>query len=178
MSPGYLARVIVVAVITLIGSAWFSYDGFVSYPRQRHIALAYQVFQQENRVDQWPDHALAQGWPVTPEAPKSQSDILLQRILGLAALPLGLLFSLISFRSVGRWTACDDTGIQTSTGLNIPYASITRIDKKRWQKKGIVVVHYKHEDKTGCLVLDDWKYNAQATETILRTLEEKTELAE
>ena len=176
INPGYMIRLVVVAIITLIGGLWFSYDGFVGYPHQQKVALAYVQFQEEGRVNQWPGYAKSQGWAVTPETPKSDSDIWLQRLLGAVALPIGLVFGLATLRSMGRYVACDDEGIFTGSSPKVPFDAITQIDKSRWQKKGIVVVRYELNGKTGRIVMDDWKMHTQNTEQILRTLEQKTGL--
>jgi hypothetical protein len=174
ISPGYMARLVVVAIITLIGGLWFSYDGFIGYPHQQKVSLAYMQFQEEGRVDQWSEYAKSKGWAVTPESPKSNSDIWLQRILGMVALPIGMVFGLASLRSLGRYVCCDDAGLSSSTYHQIPFESITKLDKSRWQKKGIVVVHFTLDGKPGRIVLDDWKMNTDNTEQILRTIEQKT----
>lgn len=174
ISPGYMARLVVVAVITLIGGLWFSYDGFIGYPHQQKVALAYMQFQKEGRVDQWPDYARGKGWTVTPESPKSNSDIWLQRLLGMAALPVGLIFGMATLRSLGRHVSCDDEGLSTPAYPKVPFEAITKLDKSRWQKKGIVIVHFELDEKPGYIVLDDWKMQTEHTEHILRTIEQKT----
>jgi hypothetical protein len=74
--------------------------------------------------------------------------------------------------SFGRWIACAETGLTTSKGQTVPYAGITKIEKERWKTKGIVIVRYKNKDqREGRIVLDDWKYEAQATKNILLEIE-------
>lgn len=175
ISPGFMARLIAVAVITLILGLYFCYDGFIGYPHQRKVALTYEQFQNEGRVDQWPKYAEAQGWEVTPESPKSNSDIMLQRLLGGFALPIGLLFGIATLRSLGRYVACDEQqGISNGKYSMVPFESMTKLDKSRWQKKGIVIVHFDLNKKHGKIVLDDWKMDTENTEKILRIIEEKT----
>ena len=178
ISPGYMARLVVVSIITLIGGFWFCYDGFIGYPHQQKVAQAYIQFQDEGRVDQWPAYAQERGWTAQPESPKSDSDIWLQRILGLAAMPVGLIFGIATLRSLGRCVTCDDDGISANKGKTIPFDAITKLDKSRWQKKGIVMVHYRVEGKAGIIVLDDWKMQTENTEQILRTIEAKTGMGE
>ncbi|HCD32537.1 MAG TPA: hypothetical protein DER01_09010 [Phycisphaerales bacterium] len=174
ISPGYMARLVVVSIITLIGGFWFCYDGFIGYPHQQKVAQAYIQFQDEGRVDQWPAYAQERGWTAQPESPKSDSDIWLQRILGLAAMPVGLIFGIATLRSLGRCVTCDDDGISANKGKTIPFDAITKLDKSRWQKKGIVIVQYEHDGKKGHILLDDWKMHTENTEQILRMIEEKT----
>ncbi|MAX24582.1 MAG: hypothetical protein CMJ19_08760 [Phycisphaeraceae bacterium] len=178
ISPSYMARLAVVSIIALIGGLWFCYDGFVGYPHQQKVALAYIQFQEEGRVDQWPAFAREHGWTEQPEAPKSDSDIWLQRILGLSALPVGLLFGLSTLRSIKRYVACDEETVTASGHPLVPFDAITKLDKSRWQKKGIVMVHYRVEGKAGIIVLDDWKMQTENTEQILRTIEAKTGMGE
>ena len=175
-NPGYMIRLVVVTVITLIGGLWFSYDGFIGYPHQQKVALEYVQFQEDGRVDQWPEHAKSQGWAVTPQMPKSNSDIWLQRLLGGVALSIGIVFGLASLRSMGRHVACDEEGISNKVYPKVPFDAITKLDKSRWQKKGIVVVQFELDGKSGRMVLDDWKMHTENTEQILRTIEQKTGL--
>lgn len=174
ISPGYMARLMVVAIITLIGGLWFCYDGFIGYPHQQKVALAYMQFQEEGRVDQWPAFAKEKGWTLSPESPKSNSDIWLQRILGMVALPIGLMFGLSTLKSMNRYVACDEDGITTNKYPKVPYDAITKLDKSRWQKKGIVIIHFSLDGKNGLILLDDWKMHTDNTEQILRTIEQKT----
>lgn len=178
ISPGYMARLVVVAIITLIGGLWFSYDGFVGYPHQQKVAQAYMQFQEEGRVDQWPEFAKENGWSVTPESPKSDSDIWLQRILGMVAMPIGLIFGMATLRSLGRYVSCDQDGLSTNKYSNIPFDAITKLDKSRWQKKGIVIIQFQMDGKSGHIMLDDWKMNTDNTEQILRTIELKTDMGQ
>lgn len=176
ISPGYMARLLVVALITLIGGFWFSYDGFIGYPHQQLVARAYMQFQDEGRVDQWPAYAREKGWTVSPESPKTDSDIWLQRLLGMLALPVGLIFGAATLRSLGRYVACDEEGLITPRYPKVPFTAIKELDKSRWQKKGIVVVHFELDGKAGRIVLDDWKMNTEKTEQVLRSIEQQTGL--
>jgi hypothetical protein len=178
ISPSYMARLAVVSTIAIIGGLWFCYDGFIGYPHQQKVSLAYIQFQEDGRVDQWPAYARERGWTEQPEAPKSNSDIWLQRILGMVALPVGLLFGLSTLRAIKRYVACDEDGLTASGHPMVPYDAITKLDKSRWQKKGIVLVHYRVEGKAGAILLDDWKMHTENTEQILRTIESKTGMGE
>lgn len=181
-SAGYRWRLLFVGALGAGLACWFLYDGFVKYPLEREIAAEYRKFVDENRVTQWPEYARERGWPDglegQPGVEHSDSSILLQRGLGFVVLPLALLFVISGVRTMGRWLTYDEeTGLATSWGVRIPLTAITAIDKQRWQRKGIAVVHYTYEGKTGRLVLDDWKYDEQATETLLKVIENHLQAA-
>jgi len=175
ISPGYRWRLALVAALLLGFGGWFLKDGYVTYPKERLIAEEFKQFSDEGRREQWPEYARAKGWPDgtlgPPGKDHSDWDILLQKILGFACLPVGLLFLIGTIRTLGRWIALDDQTLSTSAGHAVPLSAITRINKDRWQSKGIAIVYFTHEGRTGRIVLDDWKYDQKATEQILAEIE-------
>ena len=42
-----------------------------------------------------------------------------------------------------RSISADDEALYTQTGKRIPYAEMVRIDKRRWNTKGMALVYYK-----------------------------------
>jgi len=175
-SSGYRYRLLFVGALALVFSGWFLYDGFVAYPKDVQIHNEYQKFVEENRTAEWPDYARERDWPDgstgQPGGNHSDSDIFLQRALGFVILPAGLLFAISGMRTFGKWIAYDpEQGLVTNTGQVIPLDAIMKLNKDRWQKKGIVIVHYQLNNQGGSLILDDWKYDEKETEQILRVLE-------
>ncbi len=182
----YVGRVALLATMFLAFSAWFLYDGYVKYPREHEVAMAFEQFEKQGisrdkLVAEWNAHAQTSGYPTLditdtesrPGKKHADMDMLTQKGLGFALLPLGLLFGFSVVRLFGRWIAVDENGLTTSWGKKIAFDEITKLNKERWKTKGIAVVHYKNAGATAesRLVLDDWKYNRPATKIIVEAVQ-------
>jgi len=169
ISTGYRYRLGAIAVVCLGFGVWSVYDGVVVYPRHNRVVEQFQQFKSEKRLDQWPQHARAHGWSVDdPGSPKSQWSINTQYVQAAITLTLGVLFGAGFVRSFGRWIAVDDDGLTTSWGAKVRYDQIKSLDQKRWKTKGIAVVNYQDNSQKQKIVLDDWKYNREATVAIFK----------
>ncbi len=185
----YVGRVALLATMFLAFSAWFLYDGYVKYPRNNHVAMEFERFEKRGiprdvLVKEWNDHATANGLPTLeitdtesrPGKKHSPMDMLVQKGLGFALLPLGLLFGYSVIRLYGRWIAADSAGLTTSWGKKVAFGDITKLNKERWKTKGIAVVHYRPTGETGGerkLVLDDWKYDRAQTTALVEAVESR-----
>lgn len=175
IASAYRLRFGAMALLVLGISVWFLYDGYVAYPAERDLHHQYEAFVAQNGVAAWPDFAHANGLPdgthSKPGKDYSDSSILTQKILGFIGLPFGLIFVVVYLRTLGRWVQADEAGISTNTDEHVPYASVTNLDKRRWKRKGIAVVSYDDGGRIGKIVLDDWKYDREATVAIFNYLE-------
>jgi hypothetical protein len=144
-----VARFIMAALI-LAMAAWFAYDGYVKYPQQNA-------------------EAIERGH--TP--PHSDLDLLIQRLLGWGLPPLGLALIV--------WTLYNSRGAYRLDGLTlsapghpaVPLEQIVRIDKTLWDRKGIAYVDYEAPGgETGRIKLDDFVYQQEPTDAIVKRLEE------
>lgn len=141
---------------------YFLYDGLIGYPNQLTIAEAYEGLPEEGRLDAWKKLAGEKGWPVrTP--PKSAEEIrhdipgqfVWATICGVLAIPFLLKF----MSGQGTWVEGDETLIRNSKGQEVPIDSITQIDKRKWEAKGIAKIHYEVDGKKKKFVMDDFKYD-------------------
>ena len=130
-------------------AAWFGYDGWVRYPRER-------AMHQQN--------------PKTG-APHSETDIRLQRVLASALPPAALLFL--------AWTLYNTRGTYRLTGdvlrvpghPDVPLDAVRAIDKSNWDRKGIAYVEYEVNGQQGRLRLDDFLYERDPTDEIVKRVE-------
>ncbi len=167
ISPGYRWRLGLIALMCLVFAAWFYYDGFVKYPRINDKVRLFQRLSQENRLHEWDRIAEQNGWPKeNPGTEKSRLSLNTQKFLGSLCTVIGLVFGVTWLRAGGRWIACDEQSLTTNRGQAVPFDAIRSIDGGRWKTKGIAVVHYDGEGGSGRIVLDDWKYNREATTAI------------
>lgn len=179
-SNGYIWRPGVIGAMMLAFSGWFLYDGLVGYPLQQEIWTAYNKIIQDNPGDPveharlWGEHAKAKGWPTaTPKKKVEDKDILTQKIIAGITAPFGLYFLWTFFAARGRWVEADEQAVTTNSGKRAEYDAIQSIDKSRWQRKGIAVVHYGRDGSTDSILLDDWKFEREPTKRILAAIEER-----
>jgi hypothetical protein len=180
ISKGYIWRPGVIGAMMLLFSGWFCYDGFVKYPLQQEIWGSYNQVVVDNPGDPieqarlWAEHAGAKGWPTdTPKKKVEDKDILTQKIIAAITAPVGIYFLATFILTRGRWVEADEQGVRISSGQQMDYASIKSIDKSRWQRKGIALVHYESNGQAGRILLDDWKYDREPTKRILEVIEER-----
>lgn len=156
---------------------WFAYDGWISYPRDNVIhetVERYKIEYGDRAVETYNDTARREGWPRwidrEPGKRHSSTDLMTQRVLAGVCLLGGLAAIGAYIRTFGRWIAIDDQGIVTSWGQRANLDQITEVDLDRWESKGIAVVHYAEGSRRRRLVLDDWKYDRNATTAMVERL--------
>ncbi|MCC7204238.1 MAG: hypothetical protein IT441_04110 [Phycisphaeraceae bacterium] len=176
---GYLLRLLILTVACLAGSVWFLYDGYVAYPHQNQMLEAYLQIQKaypDNAdlvTEEWQRQAAENGWPIdfsgpAPGKAHSSNDILVQRALGFSLVPLAIWIGLALLSHANRWVKIDNDALITSRGQRIDLSQIARLDKRRWQSKGIAVVQDRQDRR---IVLDDWKYDREPTSRIVEEIE-------
>lgn len=172
ISPGYRWRLGIIGLACLGFSAYCFYDGYIHYPYLRQIGLERDALiekypvENELREAEWNKIATEKGYPLEmpTEATKRQMDIYTQYIMLAITLPIGLIFTIGFIRAGGRWVEMSDSGFKTSWGQSTTFDAIKQINKERWDTKGIAIVKYVEDGGIErALVLDDWKFNREAT---------------
>ncbi len=172
ISPGFVWRLGLVALFCFGMAGWFLFDGTITYPRQRQRGLAYERLEEEDRLDEWEEYAEERGWSTDPPGePKTEAEIYTQLILAAAIVPPALFFLFRFLVARKRWVEADETGLRASWGQQLQYDQIVTLNKKKWAKKGIAKIVYDDGGRKRQFVLDDWKYEADPTEEILREVE-------
>jgi hypothetical protein len=138
-------------LLCLALAGWFAYDGWVAWPRENAQA---QLRGQE-------------------KLPRSDFDILLQRLLG-GALPfagLGILLRALH-HSRGEYRL-DGQTLHVPGHPPVPLDAIRQIDKSKWERKGVARIDYEPPGTTETrrLTLDDFVYDQTATDAILARIE-------
>ena len=188
INPRFLVRIGIVGLFCIGAALWFLYDGLYTWPAQREMAEAFLVFEEDNSelgqkqlFDKWKETVAEKGWPAgsagkqpTPYgAPKKDYDINGQFFFsGLAGL-IGLFFVGRVLMNRGCWIEADDQGLRSSENREMKFEQVTKLDKKKWQNKGIAKVHYEADGRKDKIVLDDCNYVRDTTNAILRHLEAK-----
>ncbi len=182
---GFLGRLALIAMFCLGGSLWFLYDAAIGYPAQRQRALEYQRLKEDEGLDnadrriRWVEIAKERGWPdEIPGNPKSDTDIYKQYFFAVLVAVPALLYAFFFLRACRRWIELNDSGLRTSWGRQLEFGQIVTLNKKKWKTKGIAKISYKQNGRKRRLVLDDWKYNTEATKAILCEVESRIDVGQ
>ncbi len=173
-NPEYRWRLALVGAMVTIFGLWFLYDAAVGYPSMRgHYEVFHRLTVEKEDFDAWRAYATEHKLddPLPAKYNKSDTDILVQWVLGGLCLPVGLLFLFNWIRSGSWWVASDGVTLTTSWGQTVPFDSIRSVDVSRWRTKGIAVVHYEHDGRPGRLTLDDWKFLRKPTTEIYKQVD-------
>ncbi|MEM6334860.1 MAG: hypothetical protein AAF823_16130 [Planctomycetota bacterium] len=176
--PGYIWRPGLIALALLGFAGYFFYDGAIAYPYKQNIQLAYQQLQEEypeSSNERWIQMATENGWDTAiPSAPMSDMSITTQFICGFICLPIGIYFAFGFLSALRWWVAMDDNGLKDHRGRDIPWEAIESVDTSRWKTKGIAWVHFKNNDQSDKLLLDDWKFETKPIGDIMKELENRS----
>lgn len=150
------------AVICFACAGWFAYDGWVKYP-------------EHNRQY---DAMIARG-EKPEEAPHQEKDINLQKLLAslLPMLGVGIIAWLL-YNSRGSYRLAGDV-LYAPGHPPVPLSAIREIDKTKFEKKGIAYLEYELDPiggaapETGTIVIDDFVYQQEPMDNILKTIEAK-----
>lgn len=167
------------AIAGFFMSAWFFFDGLVTYPRNLTYAEAFEEIQAEvtnevERVKRWRALAESRGWPQSvPEKSSStiENDISGQYIFGVLSFLLGAPALYFYLRSRHQWVESTDDGLKTSWGQTVRFSDVTQLNKKKWDAKGIARAYYNEGGQQRTFTFDDFKFERQPLGQILRQLE-------
>ncbi len=138
-------------VIVIFGYGLYSlYDGFHRYPLANAAARA-------------------QGLEILPYP---GLDVPFNKTFGIALPPVSLLFlGWVLYASRGKYEF-DGTTITTPASGPVPLKAIRRIDRSKWDRKGIAYLHYQvaGSAKLGVITLDDFIYERKPTDEIFRQI--------
>jgi len=138
-----------IMVLVLIGyGLWSIRDGFFRYPRENA-------------------EAKAQGKEVLPH---QGLDIPFNRTFGVILPPLGLAYLIYILRkSRGEYRLSGQT-LHAPGHSPIPFDSITALDERLWDRKGIAHIDYEFSGRRGRVTLDDFVYERDAIDRIYETI--------
>lgn len=145
-------------------AGWCLYDGLVAYPNKLTIAEAYEELPEEDRREAWKELATEKGWPTLTPSKTAQDirhDIGSQFMMVVLCMLFGVPALIMFMSGQGTWVEGDETLIRNSKGQEVPIDTITKIDKRRWDAKGIAKIHYEVDGKKKKFVMDDFKYDRE-----------------
>jgi len=110
----FLLRHLFVAAVMAAMGGWFGYDGFVNYPRQGDEFFEERHLKRENAISR-------------------QKEFMVLAFLASAAILIHL-GKVAAFRF-----EFDDEGF-TFRGVRRKFEDVAKVDRRLWEKKGIIVV--------------------------------------
>lgn len=178
-SREWLNRMGIILLLFIGSSGWFFYDGLVTYPRYNEGAIAYaelaKMVEEEGLTGESAEAEAAKRWakvaadfkgdPAEPPTHLKNVDQQMQFGVGLGVL--SVLFLIWILREMKRVIRADDEtfeGITSSFPMiyskkSVPFAAVVGLDKRKWDNKGIAVVHCKNADGSKFrVIIDDYKY--------------------
>ena len=179
VSKKYLLRFAIVAGVLLGFSGWSFYDWKYEYPRQMEAGrMYYQEMSDEilgpPSLQEWVEVAQKNGWPTTtpPQDYPDEASIRIQLWQFVGTGVVGLLVLMNVMRRWGSWVELEGSNLRNSYGEELTLDQIKKIDKKKWDKKGIAHLYYDQDGDEGKFLLDDFIYERPTTDEILLKIEE------
>lgn len=180
----FLLKYLIIGLIGIAFGFWAIYDRYVKYPAMLPRAeaweriLADESLTDDQRTKEYKELAEANGWPLkrptADESVKKIKDLFVWQYIFMG-LGFGAGIPLVAWylKNKGSWIELrDENQIVSSWGQQLSFDQIQRFDKKKWEKKGIGVVHY-DDHGSQKFIIDDLKFARKATDQIVRIMEEK-----
>ncbi len=185
----YYRRMGMLAGLCLVFGCLFLYDGIWGYPKVVAIAREKERFTKEflpsfdeakkyGRLEQWIETAKAQGMPTGvdgdpprwksyaaqkgwEEEPKlySEREIAEQFHFAYGCFTGALIACILMLLNRGKVLRGEADHWVTPEGVRIPYADVFRVDKRKWEHKGLAYAWYRTQpgaEKRA--VIDDLKF--------------------
>jgi len=154
---------------------WFIFDGWLGFPRSNERWLAHEKFKTENRLSEWPAFAKNAGWnEAPPHKLYKKEDIAGQYVIGSLALLLGIATFIYRAGQIRLVFKLEDGAVIIPGGKRVPFESITGINRKKWDAKGLATVYYSIDGRQGKFILDDYKFDPEPIHKIMTEIEAKS----
>jgi len=210
VTPWYYRRMGMIAGMCVAFGLYFMYDWKFGYPKYNHYADRQDWFEKEflpsydtaknsGSIEEWEQNARANGWPTGrngeppkwvqyaalngwPEKPKryTQKEIDEQLWWGVGTIAIGVWVGFLILRSRSKTLIAESDHLITPEGLAIQFEHVVRVDKRKWDNKGLATLWFENPPGTSKrkAVIDDLKF-AGADQVLARLLEQfKGELIE
>jgi len=186
----FLLKYLAIGIACCAFAVYAGYDGFLAYPAELPRANAWKSLQDEKNADpsieqtdlvaRWKAIAKKNGWSAKQirkddTAAAIQSKIYWQYVFIVVGLTIGTPCVWWYFVNRNSWIESTEDGLRSSNGNELVLTQIFKFDKKKWEKKGIAVVHFKSHngDVERTFILDDLKYDRKTTDEIVRWIESR-----
>lgn len=184
----YFKRMGLMTLMLTAFALWFTYDGFVGYPKKNKVFEKFEKFQtseeaykkhldEKTSQESWLALAEKEGYELQDNneprtwatyskenklegnpKKKPDSDIRQQKQFAIA-FGLGAIGVLLTLLFNRKKTISSDSiSWTTPKGKNIKFSDIYEIDKRKWDNKGLATIFYKENEEPKKVLLDDLKF--------------------
>ena len=176
-----------VALVLLVFSLPFFYDGTIGYEHKNQRYREWKKFADAPSDAGWKQLAKERGWDAEewpayvrehklqnnlPEIPFPRAKIIEQFVCAALCVIFGAITLAYWASQKGRVVKTDADAVHTPAGTRVPFSAITGVGKKKWDAKGFATVRYEIDGRKGEFLLDDYKFDRDATHQILAEIEE------
>ncbi|MEP6671158.1 MAG: hypothetical protein ABJF10_18500 [Chthoniobacter sp.] len=188
VTPIWKKQKLFIAIFFIGFGLYFFWDGAIGYPAADRRYHEWKKYNDAGTLADWPAVAQEHGWKSdewkawlndphqqgrVPADYHGHAKIVEQFACGGFALVLGLIVLTYWLTQKGRVLRTDEAAVYSPAGTRIPFDAITGLGKKKWENKGYATVRYKINGREGRFLLDDYKFDRDATHAILAEIEEK-----
>ncbi len=151
--------------------AWFLTDGYYFWPNEAERFEAYEGIKdsliEEGKAEDeesssvrlaWQRYAKDQGYSSKVPKERTDGDIREQRVIGWVICVGSALFAIWIAWNHRLSVRAEGEVVIGTNGKRVDLDSIVKIDRKKWDSKGIAYAIYESEGKQRRLTLDDHKF--------------------
>ncbi|HEX8524595.1 MAG TPA: hypothetical protein VF669_20230 [Tepidisphaeraceae bacterium] len=170
----YRNKHLIFAIATIAFGLWFAYDGWIGWPKHNQEVRGVQrgIEEAGQKNDLKKQQELKEKI-ASMHKEYTETDILIQRLLALVLPAAGLAYGIWTLHATrGQYRLAGNT-LEVPGYPPIDLVDIHRIDKTRWERKGIAVVHYRahHPQRDRTFKLDDFAYERGPTDQIFERID-------
>ncbi|WP_018969439.1 hypothetical protein [Rubritalea marina] len=132
-----------------------------SQPWPESLSEAYQDLKNESNAgyDLWLEYSGERGWGAdVMDHPEDTSSLKTQMGMAYGSATLALLVLVVFLRILSRRMEVTETAYIAPGGVEVPYASMRRIDTRKWDSKGLATIEYEIDGKSGRCKVDGMVY--------------------
>ena len=117
----------------------------MSWPES--LASSYDLMSskggQNGAIKLWEEYAAERKWDSEPMDHAMDAGKIREQFYAAGVTGILVLFTIyVLLRTLGRSISVDEEALYTQNGKRIPYADMSRIDKRNWDTKGLALIYY------------------------------------
>ena len=170
---GYRWKHLLLAVGAIVFGCWFGYDGWVKWPAENREIEKVQRDKDIAEEARQADKVNEAAEKLTKLKRHTETDLLIQKLLATVLPGFGIFWAVWTLRETRGQLRMVGNTLEAPGHPPITYENIRRIDKRKWDRKGIALLHYEHGDppQPGILKIDDFAYERKPADEILERIE-------
>jgi len=132
---------------------------YVQLKWPEEIVKGYDSLKKSDMYSLWKAYSQREGLPIEPnEKIYDEDTINNQFVAAVVAVALLLVAIFISLRIMSRSMKVSATGYSPPGGAEIPFSAMRKIDKRKWEGKGLAFIHHEEDGKMKKAKVDGMVY--------------------